>query len=84
MLSVCTMGQFIWHIGDMEVMMPNQDKKRIGELLVDAGIISSEQLEATLQQQKGQGKKIGELLIDQGLLGEKQVVDVLEFQLKIY
>ncbi|MFZ5353584.1 MAG: GspE/PulE family protein [Bacillota bacterium] len=60
-----------------------QKNKRLGDLLVEAGLITSEQLSYILQRQKATGKKIGELLIDEGVIQEKQIIEVLEFQLGI-
>lgn len=57
--------------------------KRLGDLLIDAGLITPEQLEKVLQFQKTTGKKLGELLIDEGYIQESQIIEVLEFQLGI-
>ncbi|MBB6216596.1 type IV pilus assembly protein PilB [Anaerosolibacter carboniphilus] len=57
--------------------------KRLGDLLIDAGLISKAQLDKVLQLQKITGKKLGELLIDEGIVEEKQIIEVLEFQLGI-
>ncbi|MFT9494816.1 GspE/PulE family protein [Anaerosolibacter sp.] len=61
----------------------NQIRKRLGDLLVDAGLISADQLSHALQLQKTTGKKLGELLIDEGIVLESQIIEVLEFQLGI-
>ncbi|WIF94511.1 type II secretion system ATPase GspE [Caminicella sporogenes] len=58
-------------------------RKRLGDLLVDAGLITREELEEALKLQKKSGKKLGEILIQQGLITEKQIIEVLEFQLGI-
>lgn len=57
--------------------------KRLGDLLVENGLISKEQLNYALQRQKTTGKKLGEILIDEGIIQEKQMIEVLEFQLGI-
>lgn len=57
--------------------------KRLGDLLVDSGLINQEQLNYALQRQKATGKKLGELLIEEGIIQEKQIIEVLEFQLGI-
>ena len=61
-------------------------KIRIGDLLVEQGYISHEQLSSILNKQKtakerGEFKKIGELLIEEGLISEKQMAIVLAQQL---
>jgi type IV pilus assembly protein PilB len=61
----------------------NQLRKRLGDLLLDARLITKEQLDHALQMQKTTGKKLGELLIDEGIVLESQIIEVLEFQLGI-
>lgn len=58
-------------------------KKRLGDLLVDNGIISQEQLEEALVEQRKSKRKLGDLLITQGYITEQQLIEVLEFQLGI-
>ncbi|MEZ0536234.1 GspE/PulE family protein [Caldicellulosiruptoraceae bacterium PP1] len=58
-------------------------KKKLGEILVDAGLITNEQLQKALSLQKSTGKKLGEILVDQGIVTEDEIVEVLEFQLGI-
>jgi type IV pilus assembly protein PilB len=57
--------------------------KRLGDLLVDAQLISIEQLQNALTLQKGSNKKLGEVLIEQKIVDENQIIEVLEFQLGI-
>ncbi len=56
---------------------------RLGELLVDARIITREQLENVLQLQKGDGRRLGTLLVEQGLVNETQVTQILSQQLSV-
>ncbi|MEK3717866.1 GspE/PulE family protein [Paenibacillus sp. FSL R7-0333] len=58
-------------------------KKRLGDLLVENGIISQEQLEEALVEQRKTKRKLGDLLITQGYITEQQLIEVLEFQLGI-
>ncbi|MEK3880360.1 GspE/PulE family protein [Paenibacillus sp. FSL M7-0420] len=58
-------------------------KKRLGDLLVENGIISQEQLEEALIEQRKTKRKLGDLLITQGYITEQQLIEVLEFQLGI-
>lgn len=58
------------------------ERKRIGDLLVDAGMITAEQLQETLATKKN-GQKIGDALTERGLITEKELIEVLEFQLGI-
>jgi len=61
----------------------NERHKRLGDLLVENGLISQSQLHEALVIQKNIGKKLGEVLIEQGLVTEKQILETLEFQLGI-
>ncbi|NLL72624.1 MAG: Flp pilus assembly complex ATPase component TadA [Clostridiales bacterium] len=58
-------------------------KKRIGDLLIDAGIISEEQLDSALEIQKRDGGRLGKILINNNMASETQIMEVLEFQLGI-
>ncbi len=62
-----------------------QKKKYIGELLVEAGLITRGKLEDALAFQRNtQSKKqIGDLLIELGFITETQLQEALEFQLGI-
>jgi type IV pilus assembly protein PilB len=56
---------------------------RLGELLVEAQIISREQLEEALTLQKHDGRRIGTLLVEAGLVSETQVTQILSQQLSV-
>ncbi len=58
-------------------------RKRIGDLLFDAGLLTAEQLEAALEMQKRTRERLGDILIDRGFITESQLIEVLEFQLGI-
>jgi type IV pilus assembly protein PilB len=57
--------------------------KRIGELLVDGGILSQSQLEQALFAQRKDGRKLGQLLVELGLVTEVQVTQTLSRQLSV-
>ena len=64
--------------------MRNFKKKlRIGDLLLQYGIITEEQLQSALTQQKADGGKIGEVLITMGFVTRENINEVLEYQLGI-
>ncbi|MGG6314093.1 GspE/PulE family protein [Paenibacillus macerans] len=58
-------------------------KKRLGELLLESGIITEPQLQTALEEQQLTRKKLGDVLLAQGVLTEHQLIEVLEFQLGI-
>ena len=57
--------------------------KRIGELLVEGGVLSQSQLEQALFAQRKDGRKLGQLLIELGLVSETQVTQTLSRQLSV-
>ena len=56
-------------------------KKRIGDLLVAAGVITEEQLIQALDIQKGTNNKLGTVLIEKGFTTEDQIANALTRQL---
>ena len=60
-----------------------QRKMRLGDLLVQAGLINDEQLQQALQSQKISGAKLGRAVVDLGFVSEVQVLTVLSEQLRI-
>ena len=63
--------------------MKTNKNKRLGDLLLEAGLITEDQLRDALVIQKETGKKIGEVLVSQELVEEKQITEALETQLGI-
>jgi len=57
--------------------------KRIGELLVEGGVLSQSQLEQALFAQRKDGRKLGQLLVDLGFVSEIQVTQTLSRQLSV-
>lgn len=58
-------------------------KKRLGDLLLGAGVITQEQLEQALQKQKeaGNGQKLGMTLIDMGIMNDEIIAEALCHQM---
>lgn len=57
---------------------------KIGEVLVESGYISQQQVEAALVKQKTSGgKKLGEVILEMGLVSETQLARALEKRLKV-
>jgi type IV pilus assembly protein PilB len=52
-------------------------KIRIGEVLVEEGIVTEETLSDVLAEQKGTGKRLGEMLVEQGLVTNEELLTVL-------
>lgn len=58
-------------------------KKRLGEILIEAGRISQDDLTKVLAEQRKYGEKLGRVIVRLGLLSEKEIMDVLSVQLGI-
>jgi len=57
--------------------------KRIGDLLVESGVITREQVERVIAENEGVRKRVGELLIDSGLINEEVFAHTLARQLNL-
>lgn len=60
-----------------------KNRKMLGDILVENKIITNEQLERALEEQKTSKEKLGKLLVRQGYLTDEQLLEVLEFSLGI-
>src|SRR3990167_6283148 len=60
--------------------MSNNQKSRLGQLLIDKGLISSAQLDSAIKLQLTSNKRLGEILIEQGLVSERQLAKALKKQ----
>ncbi|ERM91664.1 type II secretion system protein E [Caldanaerobacter subterraneus subsp. yonseiensis KB-1] len=58
-------------------------KKKLGELLVEVGLITEEQLKHAMEVQSKTGEKLGKVLTKLGYVTENQILEALEFQLGI-
>ncbi len=59
-------------------------KVRIGDLLIQAGLVSREEVEEALRTQSaGKKKRIGELLIEKGLISEEQLLIALSAKFRM-
>lgn len=58
-------------------------RMRMGDLLVASGVLSTEQLEQALTEQKQLNMRLGDVLLHKGYITEQQLIEVLEFQLGI-
>ena len=63
--------------------MTERVRKRIGEILIEEGLLSKENLEEALNHQKKEGGLIGQLLLRLGYISEPQLIAALGKQLSI-
>jgi type IV pilus assembly protein PilB len=63
---------------------PRTRRKRLGEMLVDQGVITPDQLNEVLARQKQEkGSRMGKLLVDLGYATDAQICEVIAEQLRI-
>ena len=60
-----------------------RNKKRLGDLLVDAGVITEDQLKEALKKQREMGSRLGQVLIDLGMTDEEEVCQAMHTQLGV-
>jgi type IV pilus assembly protein PilB len=60
-----------------------EKRLRLGEILVDAGVLKKEQLDAALVLQKKRGIRLGQVLLQEGFISEPQLVQALSRRLSI-
>lgn len=58
-------------------------KKKLGDILLQAGKISQNDLMTALKKQARSGKRLGEILVEDGFASEDDILSVLELQLGI-
>jgi len=71
--------------GKTEHAWPSEDQlrkyhRKLGDLLIERRVITSDQLDQALQQQASTGKKLGEVLVDMGAIWEEDLVHTLAAQ----
>ena len=60
--------------------MSNHTQSRLGQILINKGLITSAQLDAAIKVQLVSHKRLGEVLVEQGLLTERQLNKALKKQ----
>ena len=63
--------------------MARPEKVRLGEILVQQNLLTSEQLKLALDEQKRSGRKLGRVFIEQGYVTEEEISEALAKQLQI-
>lgn len=56
------------------------ERKLLGEMLIEAGLITEKQLEDALKEQVKTGRFLGRILVEKGLVDEKELKKVLSIQ----
>ena len=67
----------------MSNLFNKKKKRRLGEILIDQGVLTPEGLDNALTKQKKEGGLLGELLLKMGLVKEEDIVVALADQFNI-
>lgn len=68
-------------MGTRLVESVGRKKKRLGDILMSAGVLTEDQLMEGLSEQKVKGTKLGQTLVDLGILTEDEIAQALSRQL---
>ena len=63
--------------------MPRPEKVRLGEILLQQGLLTEQQLNASLEEQRKSGRKLGRVFVDKGFVSEEQISTALAKQLQV-
>ena len=58
------------------------DRRKLGELLVETGLLTRAKLEEALNSQKGTGRRLGQVLVELEFISEDEMAFALAMQLR--
>ena len=61
--------------------MARKQRRKLGEILAEWGLVDAEQVEQAVQRARASGQRLGEALVDAGIVKERDVVRALAAQL---
>jgi type IV pilus assembly protein PilB len=75
--------QNIKNVSDTQSKKNTFSRRKLGELLIETGLMSVEQLMEALKVQRDTGKRLGSILMDMNFVSEEEIAFALAMQLKI-
>ena len=63
--------------------MPRPEKVRLGEILLQQGLLTDTQLQEALDEQKKTKRKLGRVFVEKGFVSEEQISTALARQLQV-
>ena len=63
--------------------MARPEKIRLGDMPIQQGLLSSEQLRLALEEKKLSGRKLGRIVVDSGIVSEETIAQALAGQLRL-
>jgi len=71
------------HVLGLEGAMPRPEKVRLGEILLQQGLLTEAQLQQALDDQRKSGRKLGRVFVEKGFVSEDQISTALARQLQV-
>ena len=62
---------------------PSAERKRLGDILVDAELVTSQQIDEALKLQEKTGKRLGSIVISKGWVTDRDVLQLISGQLSV-
>lgn len=69
--------------GAKDRVLTPQPQKKLGEMLVDSGLLTEGQLTQALEEARAAGKRLGEYLVDEGVVAPEDLATALSVQLDL-
>ena len=63
--------------------MPRPEKVRLGEILLQQGLLTELKLQEALDEQRKSGRKLGRVFVDKSFVSEEQISDAMARQLRV-
>ena len=71
------------HVLGLDGAMPRPEKVRLGEILLQQGLLTEAQLQQALDDQRKSGRKLGRVFVEKGFVSEDQISTALARQLQV-
>ncbi len=81
--EICIKLRFISKIELQQLLKKYKKRIYLGELLVNMGLLTGEEISQALEVQKIEGKKLGKILLENGFITEASLINSLSTQLGI-
>ncbi len=72
-----------WQRGEGKTKFVSMEDKRLGEILLNKGLIKKEDLDKSLKEQKINGRLLGAILVERRLLSKEKISEILGLKKKI-
>jgi MSHA biogenesis protein MshE len=63
--------------------MPRPEKVRLGEILLQQGLLTEQQLKEALDEQRKSGRRLGRVFVEKSFVSEEQISTALAKQLQV-